>query len=128
MTTGYELCIYDGSQELIARFAAPAAELCNANNPQPCWKETTRGFRYSDKDLTPHGVQRILLKEGLVPGSARIVVKGKDANLGLPTIPLLQPVTIQLKNSDGICWESVYSAPPSRNDLGPPAQFKDRAD
>jgi hypothetical protein len=68
------------------------------------------------------------LKEGLVAGKARIILKGKGTLLDDPTYPLAQPVTVQLLNSEGVCWEAVYSAPANKNTAGPPPQFKDKAD
>jgi hypothetical protein len=52
-------------------------------------------------------------------------LKGRGANLALPTLPLAQPVTVQLRSSTGVCWDAVYSAPASRNqsDL-----FRDKSD
>jgi hypothetical protein len=113
---------------LILSAAAPADQMCNASNPKPCWKAKTHGFDYKDKDLTPNGLEQLKLKEGLVAGKASIQLKGKGALLDDPTIPLSSPVTVQLFNSDGVCWEAVYSAPFLKNTAGPPAQFKDKAD
>jgi hypothetical protein len=43
----------------------------------------------------------------------------------MPTLPLAQPVRAQLKTSDGVCWEAVYSAPAQKNTA---TEFKDKAD
>ena len=67
---------------------------------------------------------QVLLKEG-IDGKAKILVKGKGVNLPLPTLPLTQPVTVQLRSRDGGCWEAVYGAPATKNDA---TQFKDKAD
>jgi hypothetical protein len=128
-TDTYELCVYDATPSLIMHATAPAGGTCNVLKPKPCWASTKTGFKYNDKDLTPIGVQQILLKEGLVDGAAKIIVKGKGPNLDMPALfPLLQPVTVQLKNSSGMCWEATYSAPASKNTAGPPGEFKDKAD
>ena len=58
-------------------------------------------------------------------GKARITVSARGAQVDLGTSPVAQPLTVQLKNSDGKCWEATYSAPAKRNDA---AHFKDRAD
>ncbi len=126
-STDYLLCIYDGTSMLISKALAPASQLCNASSPRPCWADKPTGFKYKDRDLTPDGLQQILLREGLT-GSAKIIVKGKGLNLDMPPIPLIQPVTVQLINGDGVCWEAVYSAPATRNQMGPPGSFKDKAD
>ena len=72
-------------------------------------------------------MQQILLKEGAA-GKAQIIVKGKGSDLDPPSPPLTQPVTVQLVNSAGFCWEAVYSTPALQNTAGPPGQFKDKAD
>lgn len=128
-TDTYELCIYDATSSLIAHATAPAGGLCNVSKPKPCWSAKTTRFKYTNKDLTPLGLQKILLKEGLVPGTAQIVVKGKGVNLDMPaSFPLAQPVTAQLMNSSGMCWEATYSAPALKNTAGPSGEFKDKAD
>ena len=121
-TTGYQLCIYDGSASLVSSTAIPADGICAG---RPCWSENGSGFKYADKDATPDGVTKITLKQGLAPGQAKIGLKGKGANLNLPALPLSQPVTVQLRNSNGVCWEAVYSAPASKDDS---TQFKDKSD
>lgn len=126
-STSYILCIYDSTPALISSAVAPADELCNVASPTACWADKPTGFKYKDVDLTPNGVQQILLKEGLAE-KAKIIVKGKGANLVMPSMPLSQPVTVQLRNSTGVCWEAVYSAPAIKNEAGPPGQFKDKAD
>ena len=42
-TTDYQLCVYDGSSELVTEGSAASGGLCNG---RPCWKETGRGFKY----------------------------------------------------------------------------------
>jgi hypothetical protein len=63
------------------------------------------------------------LKSG-IDGKAKIIVKGKGANVEMPTLPLAPPVTVQLQATTGECWEAVYSTP-SKNDA---SQFKAKAD
>jgi cysteine-rich repeat protein len=120
--TGYQLCIYNGASALVSSAAIPAGGLCAG---RPCWKATGTGFKYVDKDATPRGITRVTLREGTTPGQAKILVKGKGVNLDMPTLPLGQPVTVQLRNSQGVCWEAVFSAPALRNQLD---QFKDKSD
>jgi hypothetical protein len=123
--TTYELCVYDqtgGSPNLVLSSKAPNAGVCAG---QPCWKQTASGFKYKDKDLSPNGILGVLLKAG-EDGKAKIVVKGKSASLGLPpTLTLTQPITVQIKNNVGTCWEADYSAPAL---VDQPDQFKDKAD
>ncbi len=123
-TTSYLLCVYDGNANKILDSVAIGGDSCES---VPCWKETARGFMYKDKDKSPSGPQKLLLKEG-ADGKAQAQVKGKGSDVDPPSLPLTQPVTVQLINSDGQCWEAVYSAPALKNDGGPSGQFKDKAD
>jgi hypothetical protein len=127
-TTEYQLCVYDGTSSLIAHALVPAGGLCNVASPRPCWTVKKTGFKYKDKDALSEGIQQIVLKSG-VAEAAKIVVKGKGAALAMPPLfPLAQPLTVQLRNTDGVCWEATYSAPATKNIAGPPARFKDKAD
>jgi len=117
--TSYALCLYDhagGAAHLQLAAKAPAGESCDLDHPHPCWRATHDGARYLDKDLTPDGIRRIRLKEGL-PGKARISVTGRGPNLALPDPgSLAEPVTVQLVNSLGTCWEGTFIAPALRQD------------
>ena len=116
--------MYDGADNLVSHASAPAGGTCNAASPRPCWRATSKGFRYVDKDLTPSGVQTVVLKAG-VAGKASIVVKGRGAPLDTPALPITAlPALVQMVNSDGVCWQAQYSAP-SRNDA---SSFKARSD
>jgi predicted AlkP superfamily pyrophosphatase or phosphodiesterase len=109
-TTDYELCAYDGNDELLTHAAMPAGEICDPARNKPCWRETKRGFRYIDRALTPHGIKSLDLAEG-IDGKARIVVKGKGALLDLPPLPIASlPVRVQIVNDLGGCWESIFSS------------------
>ena len=50
-------------------------------------------------------------------------MKEKGANIDFPGLPLAEPVRVQLKNANGTCWETIHSAPPSKNDG---VQYKDK--
>ena len=89
----------------------------------PCWKENSKGFQYKDKDATPDGVTQLKLKEGLVAGKAQIQLEAKGSNIDFPGLPLATPVLVQIRNSDGVCWESTHTAPAAKNDL---VQYKDK--
>jgi cysteine-rich repeat protein len=118
--TGYQLCIY-ANGALVSRAAIPASGTCAG---KPCWKENAKGFQYKDKDATPEGVTQLKLKEG-VAGKSQIQVKLKGANVDTPDLPLALPVRVQIKNSEGVCWETTHSAPASKND---DVQYKDKND
>ena len=73
---------------------------------------------------TPDGITQLNLKMGAT-GKAKIQVKGAKDNLPMPTLPLTLPVRVQLKNSNGVCWEANYSAPAVKNLSN---IYKDKAD
>jgi hypothetical protein len=123
--TDYRLCIYDGALNLVDEAAIPAGGLCGS---AACWKSKSSGFQYKNKSRTPDGVEKLLLKQGLNPGQAKVQLTAKGALLGPPSLPALQPLTVQLKSGNGKCWGAVYSAPATKNAGGPPGQFKDRSD
>lgn len=88
------------------RALAPASGLCGK---KLCWKAVPPGFTYTDKELTPGGLSSVQLKAGIA-GKASITVRGQGANLGMPTLPLRLPVTVQLQAANGQCWEAQYDA------------------
>ena len=112
-TAAYDLCIYGGpSAALVMEASVPAGGTCGG---KPCWKAIgAKGYKYRDKSKANDGIFKILLK-GSGAGKSTVLVKGKDANLDMPGVPLdvaLDPdfdVTVQLRNSDNAnCWESVF--------------------
>jgi len=120
--TDYELCIYD-STGIVTRACAPAGGTCDG---QPCWRDISHGYKFRQRDMSAglkNGLQ-IILKEG-TDGKAAITVKGKGMTPIVPTLPLSQPVTVQIINSSRSCWQATYSAPALENDAG---AFKDKAD
>jgi hypothetical protein len=107
--TTYELCVYDevaSAPRLVLSTLVPAGGVCSG---RPCWKRTQKGFRFADRDRSPEGLSRLVLRAGAA-GKARIVAKGRGGALRLPALPLaLDPrVTVQLGGSDGACWEATY--------------------
>src|SRR5438094_845854 len=58
-------------------------------------------------------------------GKAEIVARGTGVALDLSPLPASQPVTVQLKNNEGKCWEATFSAPAIANG---PGKFADRSD
>jgi hypothetical protein len=122
LSDGYDLCVYDAGA-LVAGFMAPAGGLCSN---KPCWSSKTKSFAYKDKQLTPAGIEKIALKEG-VAGKASIQVKGRGANLGMPPLaPFTGPIDVQLRRRDGgICFGTTFSAPFGKDDG---VTLKDKAD
>jgi len=101
----YLMCVY-ANDSLVLSALAPQDAGCTG---KPCWKGTTRRFRYRNAGLTPDGLSTIVLSTGK---AGRIMVKGKGSNLSLPTLPLMAPVAVQLWRTDGgPCWESRIATP-----------------
>jgi len=127
VTTDYALCLYDFGppRRLVLDAEVPGGGMCGARRPKPCWKSTKAGFQYKDADGASEGVRSILLQEGLEPGKAKIVWQGKGALLAVPSpLDLVPPITVQLVNEAGRCWEATYSAPAQLE----ASKFKGKAD
>jgi cysteine-rich repeat protein len=121
-STSYQVCIYDQTG-LRFEITNPAGGTCAG---KPCWKQTgTNGFAYKDKELTPDGGLSLKLKQGAV-GKAQIQFQGRGSSLAVPNLTtLVQPLIVQIQNSDGLCWEAIYGAPATKQTAD---QFKDVAD
>jgi hypothetical protein len=110
-TAEYRFCLYDGSgrsQPLLAS-AILAGGTCGT---KPCWKATgTSGFSMANKLAAPDGIAKIKLRAGLA-GKATVQLGGKGANLPMPSLPLVLPVTAQLLIRDGAgmtCFQTTYA-------------------
>jgi cysteine-rich repeat protein len=107
----YRFCIYAGTAQALAleATAMPGGTCAGV----PCWKKiSTKGYKRKDSAAATAGISLILLKGGAA-GSAKIIVKGKDGNLGLtpPTLLLdtAADVIVQLSNSDNTnCWQGTF--------------------
>ncbi len=121
--TNYNVCIYD-SGGLKFNIGFPAGGTCAG---KPCWKASTgKGFSYKDRDLTPNGGYQLKLKAGaLSKAQIQLMARGSGLNMPADLTTLGQPLTVQIQNSDGLCWEAVYSGPPTAQS---PTKFSDKAD
>lgn len=123
--TDYQLCVYDGAGDTIARASAPAGGVCDG---RPCWRAKGSKLTYRSRERVPGGGRRSTLKLTLVAGTdgkAKILAKGRGVALGLDPLPWTQPVRVQLLNGQGQCWEAEYVAPAQRNGAG---RFTDRGE
>jgi cysteine-rich repeat protein len=116
--TTYAVCVYDaggdaGAARAVIAAEAPAGGRCGG---KPCWKRVkTKGFKYKDRELSPDGVDTVVLKSG-ADGRAGIIVKAKSEALGFPdALALVPPVRVQLQADTGECWEATYSRPAQGN-------------
>jgi hypothetical protein len=83
-----------------------------------CWKDSATQYTYSHKALVPDGKLKLKLKEGLVNGTAKILLKGKGTGVVLPDLSQLTgTVDVQLQKTSGLpCWGATYTAPFLKND------------
>jgi cysteine-rich repeat protein len=107
-TDGYELCIYTPGPMLFLGSRIDAGGTCGT---RPCWKtNSVSTISYANRARTPDGVEKLSLRAGSA-GAAKASVKGKGANLNLPSLDgLYGPVRVQLRGA-GQCWEATYSTP-----------------
>ena len=104
--TDYRLCIYDHAATtptLALDAAVPAGGACNGT---PCWRHHRAGFRFRSTDCADGGISQIDLKPGR-ERKAAIAVKAHGASLLLPALPLTLPVRVELRASNGSCWEAT---------------------
>jgi hypothetical protein len=78
-TTGYRLCLYDASGR-VSTATAPSGR---------GWNAAPTTVKYKSKTWAPTGIAGITLKAGLVPGAAKIAVKGKGSLLDVPSTATL---------------------------------------
>jgi 6-phosphogluconolactonase (cycloisomerase 2 family) len=124
----YALCIYDGSATgAFLEALMPTGGGCGRGNDLggvPCWKAVPgKGFKYKRRDTVPHGIVAAKLLAG-AEGRTKLIVKGKKEVLPLGSGTPTLPVTVQLQNANGDCWEAVYST--ARRDDG--VIFKAKSD
>ncbi len=116
-TSNYHLCLYDepgGVSTFVVSVVLPFGGTCGDD---PCWEftgpvEDPRKIKYRDDEGSPDGVHRL---RGRVAAAGRANVKldGEGPNLKLedgltPTLPLFPPVSAQLFNTNGECWDSIF--------------------
>jgi cysteine-rich repeat protein len=120
--TDYQLCLYDVAG-LRMSVSYPAGGTCGT---KACWKALgVKGFKYKDSELTPDGGAQLMLKEGAI-GKAQIQATGRGPNLAMPPLAgLTQPITVQIQNGNGLCWEAIYGAPATTHTA---EKLSDRAD
>jgi hypothetical protein len=117
-TTQYAVCLYDssaGAAQLVMNATIGPGGACGTS---ACWRTLgSNGFRYGDSSGAVLGVTKMLLRAG-EEGRAKITLKAKGSNLALPAPAgpndLLRQdpyVVVQLVNSEGSCWESLFPAP-----------------
>lgn len=103
----YALCIYDADADVVLAAQIPAGGTCAGRE---CWKSGLTGISYRDKEATPDGINRVLLRAGDA-GRAAVAAKGKGEPLKMtPVDDITLPVRAQLRR-DGACWEATFSLP-----------------
>lgn len=116
-TTTFTLCVYDrsaGSPSTAMRASIPGAGVCKG---KPCWRPLGGiGFLYQDSDLTPDGIQKVMLKSGSA-GASKLILKGKGSRLDTPALPLeADPsVTVQVHATTGACFGATFDGASSSN-------------
>jgi len=112
--TDYALCVY-GDDTVVTGLGIPAAADCGS---APCWSiigrpGSEKGLRFRDRRRPAFfdGLQTLVARAA-VPGRASFTVRAQGENV--PAIALtgglLYPVTAQIVNSDGSCWQQEFNA------------------
>jgi CSLREA domain-containing protein len=98
------LCLYDGGGSVLMAAFAPE-DGCDGH---PCWRETPRGYRYRDRDLTPSGLASLSLAAG---STGSVTTKGRGALLLSATSPFSPPVRLRLFGEvAGPCFGADFDA------------------
>ncbi len=111
-TTAYRLCVYDGGAALLWSATAPAGGRCGGRKAKPCWSESRAGFAYVNRQPASDGVDALVLRQGTTAGKASIQLRTSRSG---PMLPVGQTVTVQLRNSVGVCWSAAYRVPAQTN-------------
>ena len=105
--TEYTLCVYDSLGLQFDALVAPGGT-CGT---RPCWEALgERGLEYLDREASGDGIKRLLLRAG-IDGETRISLEGRGAALGVPTLPLADPLVVQIVASEGLateCWDATF--------------------
>ncbi len=99
--TDYTLSVFDESG-LQHEFTIPGGQAT-------LWKGNDKGWTYKDKAGSSDGVTGIKLKRG-DNGKASAIINGKGVRLALGTLNITTPMTVQLRNSLGRCWETTFTS------------------
>jgi len=119
----YLLCLYDAQTGPVALLDSIGLYGGGTCGIRPCWAARSRGFRYRDKSGALGGTTNASISAG-ASDKAKAALKAKGANVSVPGLPLIAPITVQLRNRT-VCWTASYTAPFTKNDLG---GFKDKSD
>ncbi len=124
--TGWTLCVYDEAPEgtrLLAGLRIPAGGFCPKAR---CWKTGAgKTLSFASRSGAPDGVRSLAVKTQSA-GSVRVSAKASSGALAAPGLfPLSHSpgVAVQLHADHGLCLESRFEAPATRNDGG---LFSDR--
>jgi len=106
--TDYDFCVFD-------LHTAPIEILTRAHVPAGAsWRAFGfSSFRYADATRAAGGLQSIRLRGADKPGKARITLKGRGSNLGLPpSLAASEPpyLVVQLQAENGNCWGADYTS------------------
>ncbi len=97
----YRVCIYDGNSGQVFGAAIAAGS---------GWSSRPGKARYNDSAATQAGIKTISLMTG-INGKAKAAVAANNKSQQLTllqTLPLAEPITVQLSKSSGACWEATY--------------------
>lgn len=105
--TDYQLCIYteeNGDADLVSHPGARAGS---------GWRERRDGFKFRDRGKrSGDGLERVELRarDG---ARGKVAARGRGGDLDLPDLPIPddEDVRVQLHNSEGRCWDTLFTDP-----------------
>lgn len=118
-TTRYDVCIYDGEDDLVGALSVAAAgETCGAK-AKPCWKATgTKGWLYKDASGGADGVKVLGVSAGAAGKGKALVVASNNAKKGQDALPLgltgalagASSARVRVLADDGACFDAALGA------------------
>ena len=106
-SASYALCVY-ARDTLAGEATVPPAGTCNG---RPCWVAKATGYAFKDAARSNAGISSITLRSSN-KARTRASLRGSGINLPDVTLPLSEPVIVQLRNTEtGLCFSKTYSGP-----------------
>ena len=110
--TRYDICVYDGSDDLVAQLFVPRGFDTCGKKEKSCWQALgDKGYKFTDPDLDSSGVGSIVGQSGAA-GKGSLSVKGRrkrdEDRLPRMTGALegSSKATVQVMVSDGRCFSA----------------------
>lgn len=120
-TAAYRVCFY-ANESLVLEAEVPAGGTCGG---KPCWTaQSGKGYRFKDKAGANDGIVTIKVKASANDRSV-VQVKGRGGSLTDVSLPLAEPVVVEVHNLErNVCFATSYAGPEIRHNSAVSGKFK----